>query len=324
MNSNIEQINYSPNFNININTYTKYIDENDYSDSDAYYDTFSDCSDTLQHFYYNMPSKVINSIDELKSSINTLINFISNCDDNLLESYNNNTISDDVCENNFYDIGGSSRLETVMCLSSINDELHLLYSKVSNNIYGEDNITYDDASIIDIDSFKFLKNIEQQSSFENINYLSLHVENIIMYIIQNYLSIISEDVLSFVNTDDYNSDFSISNLEYKDQMLKNFYKNAKKMKNYVCKDEKTMYNIEVAMDNIFLSLQEYEDFLHNENEVNLQLYDNDIFEMLNNDYTQSLSNSIDDFYKVLMQNVHNKKSLFKCINLKNSIRKIYK
>lgn len=325
--SDINQINYSPNLTFKHNAYTQYTsDQTTESRYNNYYVNVSNSSMCLYNFYNVSTYKLLNKLITIQQCIEDLIvNTKSEQDTQLNIFYNGSNINkEELIKDNSNDIFGSTRLELINELNKINQELELIYKTIATNTYGKENVTPDDAALIDTNEISHMVYLENQGEYENINYLSLYIESSINSIISQFLTTLTEETLPNANILEFEASSQIDVSNYHQIMAKNFNKKAKKMQDSICKDYNTMYNIKVAIDNVYICLQEYENFLEQEKLVRFQYVDAQTYDTIDEEYVNNISQSLDVLYKVLQQSANNKANILLSLSNKNDIRKYFK
>lgn len=216
-------------------------------------------------------------------------------------------------------IFGTTYLESYLELDRAENEVLDLRKEYSLLTYGDD-IGLETAAKIDTEFINRASSFESDNDESSINYTSLYFESMISNMIRQYSHSIIDEGLSYtMGIFEECKDMPFDD-KYSKLLLNNFKKKQEILKNDISKDEKTSYNIRVALRNAFFALQEYEDSLEALDGSDIMVNDIELATELKRDSLTSLSNSLISLMHILRYSPIAKSDIGNILREKSNLR----
>lgn len=278
----------------------------------------------LREFTENTPSSTLLEMDNMLGYISEykkdIINKLANTD--MGKKYLSEVDEDkkqEIIEENSNMVNGTTYLESLLEIEKIENEVKDVRQVYSNATYGED-ISSDKAEQVDNSFIDKLSILERENDTDSINYTGLYYETMISSIMKNYnFKMLDECIGPIAGTTDFCKSMPFND-KYSKLLSNNFKKNQEILKNDICKDEKTAYNVRVALRNAFLAVQDYEDSLEAINSTNLILDDYELALELKRDGMKSLSSSLSELTTATMYSTMSKSDIASTLANKSNVR----
>lgn len=281
----------------------------------------------LSTFEEYMPSKIVNSMENLLTMAHDYkANLSSQMAKTTIGAKYINAKDDEakmaIAIENENSPGGTSYLEAYLQIKRIEEELRGIQEVYTMATYGEQ-ISASMAREIDIADIDRMQTLENEGEEQYVNYTSLYYETMISNIMNRYCFHMEDSALS-----DVGSLYEISksmpiNDDLSRLISQNFNKKRDLLEKDILKDEKTAYNIRVALKNAFLAIQDYEDSLDAIN-TSLKDLDNDVLALeLQNDLIGNLSESMEDLLSITTYSILAKNDIARSLSEKSSVREYF-
>lgn len=280
----------------------------------------------LSEFKESLPSSTLSSVEEVTQRI---VDSMSILAQRMSESKKGKEFLDSTGEErdtiisqNYNDPYGSTYIEAYVELDNIKSELEILKSDYSRFTYGDD-INYDEAKLIDDSFVEKLTALESEGETNDIGYTSLYFETMISNMINLYTHRIGDEALPYITDMSEECKTMPFGDKYIQLLLNNFQKKQETLKNDVFKDEKTAYNIKVALKNTFLALQEYEDSLSAVDGLDAAVDNRELGLEIKTDALGNLSNSLLELMHILYYSPIAKSDIANSLRSKSNIREYF-
>lgn len=278
----------------------------------------------LREFEENTPSSTLLEMDNMLGYIldykSDLKNKLANTD--IGKKYLSEVDEDkkqEIADENSNKVDGTTYLESLLEIEKIESEVKDVRQIYSNATYGED-VSYEKASNVDNSFINKLSVLEKENDTDSINYTDLYYENMISSIMKTYsFKMLDEGVGPIAGITDFCKSMPFND-KYSKILSNNFEKKQEILKNDICKDKKTAYNVRVALRNAFLAVQEYEDSLEAINSTNLLIDDYELALELKRDGMTSLSSALSDLTTATMYSTMSKGDIGSTLASKSNIR----
>lgn len=314
----IDQINYSPQFKT-IRTF-----EGDYAsesvneikdfaiDTRREFDTFdfSSLSSTIATYSYISGARVMETLSKYEDAIGAIREFIGKG-----ASVQRSVSSLNIEANN------TSHNEFMHVCDCIIEETSSIGNIYKECVYGNGSITVEEMYNQDLDVLINAQSLEKETDTGKINYLSFFTESSVNSLISAYCSNLDYRVTSFLYSPTEMGNES-ANLDSK-ILSRLFDKYASDISSLEKKNKECMYNIYIALKNVFIALSQYEDFLESDFVKVFEMSDANLFRKVEKEYTLPISQSLTSLMKSLDMSVDIKADILERMNEIVQIRKYY-
>lgn len=327
MSKNVDVINYRPDLKMDyVPSLNPVYNDKTNEQIDFNYYNEEIVSVCLSEFKENLPCETLNALEEVTQRIVDSMNELT---ERMSETKKGKAFLDATGEDretivsqNYDDPYGSTYIETYVELENIKDELENVKSDYSIFTYGDD-INYDEAKLIDNGFVDKLSSLESEDETDDIGYTSLYFETMISNMLNLYAYRMGDEALPYM-TDLYEEckDMPFDD-KYIQLLLNSFQKKQQTLQNDVFKDEKTAYNIKVALKNTFLALQEYEDSLSAVDGLDAVEDNRELGLEIKVDALSNLSNSLQELMHILYYSPIAKSDIANSLKSKSNIREYF-
>ncbi len=314
----IEQINYSPKFETKRTFESNYVSESvnvvkDFAiDIRREFDTFdfSSLSPTIATYSYVPGARVMETLSKYTDAIASIKGLIGKG-----ASVQRSMSSLDIEANN------TSQNEFIYMCDNIIEETTNIGNLYKECVYGNDSISIEEMYNQDLDVLINAQSLENETDTGKINYLSFFTESSVNSLISAYCSNMDYRVTSFLySPTEIGSESSNVDNEILSRL---FDKYAKDISDLSKKNNDCMYNIGIALKNVFIALSQYEDFLEHDFVKTFEMSDADLFRKAEKEYTLPISQSLTSLMKTLDMSVDIKADILERMNEIVQIRKYY-
>lgn len=284
-------------------------------------------STCLSSFEENMPSNIVSSLENLINNAKAHKGYLfSQMANTQMGSKYINAKDEDtkmkIAKENENSLTGTTYLEAYLRVESIYNELLGIKEEYTKGTYGE-HIGSSRAKEVDVADIDRISTLEREGDYENINYTSMFYETMISNIMNRYCFHMDDSALTDIgNFTEFKKPMP-QNDKLNSLMSQNFHKKQEILQKDIFKDEKTAYNVRVALRNAFLSVQEYEDSLDAINSSFTEMNDEVLGLDIQRDLVNDLSESMQDLLSITTYSIMAKKDISSSLQNKSNIREYF-
>lgn len=283
-------------------------------------------STCLSSFEENMPSNIVANLEGLIGNAKAYKAYLfgqmanTQMGSKYLNAKDEET-KNKIAKENENSLTGTTYLEAYLRVESIYNELMGIKEEYTKGTYGE-HIGSSRAKEVDIADINRISTLEREGEYENINYTSMFYETMISNIMNRYCFQMDDSALSDIgNFSEFKKPMP-QNDKLTSLMSQNFHKKQEILQKDIFKDEKTAYNVRVALRNAFLSVQEYEDSLDAINNSFTEM-DEVLALDIQRDLVNDLSESMQDLLSITTYSIMAKKDISSSLQSKSNIREYF-
>lgn len=319
MNDNIDQINYSPSFKPNEPYNLRYESKAIENLKIHSYDKRTGID--LYDFYNNSTSLFQYSVNSFSNALESMQTFCGS-----LRTISSNVGEGVITQRGFslenISIEGKSSIESSTLAIMMAEEIEEVKKEYTKIMFDREDITLDLAKELELEMLLSVKELEDDGEVHRVNYFSLYIETIVNQTISGALHHLEEFVLSDLTPQgDYDS--STKDVDDNHSTVVYFNKTASMLKYYLDKDISFRGNAIQCINNIFIALEKYEQFLQDEIASNGMQKSFEVFKGIDRDACILVSENVSNLIKVFESYKQNKELILSHLSEMHEIRKYY-